>query len=71
MVHTQATDSNLFYFDPEIKRTIHSNLRTTRQEVIPVNMAGEVRTLRELTTPDLTQQPLGVCVPALGAGVNF
>ena len=71
MVHTRATDSSLVDFDPEIDRTFHRNLRTERLEVIPANMADGTRTLRELTAPDLTQQPLAVRVPALGDGVNF
>ena len=71
MVHTRATDSSLVDFDPEVDRTFHSNSRTLRQEFIRANMGDETRTLRELTAPDLTQQPLAVRVPALGDGVNF
>ena len=65
MVHTRATNSDLSDFDPEIERTLHSNLRTARQEAIPAIMGDIPRTLRELTAPDLTQQPLAVRVPAL------
>src|ERR1044071_3704587 len=71
MVHTRATDTDLFGFDSEIERTFHNNLRTLRQEFIRANMGDETRALRELTAPDLTQQPLAVRVPALGDGVNF
>ena len=71
MVHTRATDIDLFGFDSEIERTFHNNLRAARQEIIRANMGDETRTLRELTAPDLTQQSLAVRVPALGNGVNF
>src|ERR1044071_1831042 len=71
MVHTHATDSSLVDFDPEVDRTFHSNSRTLRQEFICATMGDETHTLRELTAPDLTEQPLAVRVPALGNGVNF
>src|ERR1044071_3957662 len=71
MVHTRATDTDLFGFDSEIERTFHNNLRAARQEIIRATMGDETRMLRELTAPNLTQQPLAVRVPALGNGVNF
>ena len=63
VVHTRATNQSTLEFDPEIERT---HLRSLRERI---TMAG--RTLRELTNPDLTQQPLAITVPPLEQGVTF
>lgn len=68
MVHTRATNIDLFDFDAEIERTFHTNLRASRE----ANNMGDIPcTLRDLTAPDLAQQPLAVLVPALANGVSF
>src|ERR1044071_3650453 len=63
VVHTRATNQSTLEFDPEIERT---HMRSLRERIM---MAG--RTLRELTNPDLTQQPLAITVPPLEQGVTF
>ena len=76
MVHTRATNSVLFEFDPEIARTIHfernflRNLQEDIQAIVIETMAGN-QTLRQLTAPDLETQHLGITLPALDEGVHF
>src|ERR1044071_686864 len=69
VVHTRATNQPTLEFDPEIERTHLRNLRQSLQNFVIEMMAG--RTLRELTNPDLTQQPLAISVPPLDQGVTF
>ena len=70
MVHTRATNSAPLVFDPEPERTFLQRLRENIQDIV-INSAMADRTLRQLTDPDLTQQHLGVTLPALGDGVSF
>src|ERR1044071_6070506 len=63
VVHTRATNQSTLEFDPEIERT---HLRSLRESI---TMAD--RTLRELTNPDLTQQPLAITIPPLEQGITF
>src|ERR1044071_4485462 len=69
VVHTRATNQPTLEFDPEIERTHLRNLRQSLQNFVIETMAG--RTLRELTNPDLTQQPLAITVLPLEQGVTF
>ena len=69
MVHTRATNTDLFDFDAEIERTFHNNLRASREAII--NMGEIPRTLRELTAPDLAQQPLAVLCASLSKWSQF
>ncbi|XP_073525467.1 uncharacterized protein [Phyllobates terribilis] len=69
MVHTRCTNSPLLDFDSEIERTHLRNLRQALENLVVENMAA--RTLRELTAPNLAQQPLAVVVPPLDVGVSF
>ena len=81
MVRTYASNPSLLPFDSEIERTLSTLRRETRdrfrelpfdQEEGTAEMANEAnRTLRELSAPDLAQQPLAIQFPALGEGVNF
>ena len=65
MVHTHATNTPLVDFDSEIDRTFHNYNRNYP----PATMGDQM--LRELTTPNLTHQPLAVSMPPIGEGVHF
>ena len=67
MVHTHATNNLLVDFDSEIDGTFHRNHRNHRRQQAEM---GD-QTLRQLTTPNLTQQPLAVTMPPVGEGMNF
>ncbi len=71
MVQTRATNEHPFDFDldPEIDRTFHQRRRESLSS--PPHPTMENETLRSLTTPNLQQQPLGVVMPALDAGVTY
>ena len=70
VAHTRASNHPLLEFDPEAGRTHLRNLRQALENLRINNMA-ENRTLRDLTNPNLNQQPLAVTVPALNEGVTF
>src|ERR1044071_7338707 len=71
MVHTRSTNPSLSSFDPEIERTFSCNCRLSRALQLEFEMAQRPQTLRQLTTPNLEQQPLAVQFPELTEGVNF
>jgi len=68
MVHTRATNSSSFSFNPKIERTT-SKARSALQFLGTQPMAEQ--TLRQLNAPDLGHQNLAVTYPALGDSVNF
>ena len=58
-------------FDPEIEKTLlKTHKRQARERTQEVKMANP-RTLRQLTAPNLEQQPLTVQFPELADGLNF
>ena len=83
MVHTRATNSSLLSLDSEIERTLSRLRREARDHFreLPFDQGEEEsekmaanddnRTLKELTTPNLAQQPLAIVFPELDEGVNF
>ena len=71
IVHTRSTNPSLSGFDLEIERTFSRNRSLSRALQQEFEMADPQQTLRQLTTPNLEQQPLAVQFPELAEGVNF
>ena len=76
MVRTQSSRASPLLFDRDIDRTIFQARRAIRrrsldQVPIPFNMGDQNLTLRELTAPNLQNQPLAITVPELDEGVSF
>ena len=62
-------------FDPEIEKTARKLRKVTKLQKSAANkeeaMANQQRTLRELATPDVTQQPLCIEYPTLDVGFEL
>ena len=80
MVHTRATNSSSLLFDSEIDRPLFRVRKEVRDHFrgLPFSFEdpeatemAERPTLRELTAPNLQQQPLAVQFPELADDVNF
>ena len=74
MVRTRATNTSDLHFDPEIERTLSRLRRESRgdqERSERVEMANPNQTLRQLTAPNLRQQPLAIEFPELADGVSF
>ena len=67
MVHNRSAKNLLASFDLEIEKTLSRNRKAARETV---KMANN-QTLKQLTEPNLVQQPLAVTFPAPNDGVKF
>ena len=76
MVRTRATRASPLLFDCDIDRTLFQIRKEIRnqssgQGLEIIEMGEQMRTLRELTAPNLQNQPLAINIPDLDDGVTF